>query len=97
MTDLHEDPQWERARQSWELVVNLAPAADSDPRHGDPRMRWLIRVLRIKRSERAELWTRLPGVVRRGARVDLLPIAEALREGSVPCELRRRVDDPSPR
>lgn len=90
--------QQERARQSWELFVELPPiVAASDPADPDARvpLRRLIRILRIKRSERADLIRRLPGVVRRGARVDLLPLETALRDAGIVCVLRRRSDPQS--
>lgn len=77
-----DDPQWERARQSWELFVDVSPLATS--------YRQLLRILRVKRTERADLRARLPGVVRRGARVDLLPLLESLRAAGIACDLRRR-------
>jgi hypothetical protein len=102
--------QQERAQQSWELFVELPPVlvvgfpesdADAvesgDPSASDARalLRRLIRILRVKRSERADLLRRLPGVVRRGARVDLLPLETALREAGIGCVLRRR-SEPEP-
>lgn len=104
--------QQERARQSWELFVELpsvqvagSPDSDADaagsgePGASDARalLRRLIRILRVKRSERADLIRRLPGVVRRGARVDLLPLETALREAGIGCVLRRRSElEPEP-
>lgn len=89
--------QQERARQSWELFVERpaipgAGLADPDARASLQR---LLRILRVKRSERVELLRRLPGVVRRGARVDLLPLATALREAGIACVLRRRPEPPA--
>lgn len=80
------EAQRERAHQSWELAVELDARALSEPR----LRRTLFGVLRVKRSEREALLGRLPGVVRRGARVDLRPLEEALRSGGIPCTLRRR-------
>ncbi len=74
--------QRERARQSWELVVLDGP---------DPRVLPVVRkVLRTKRLEMPALVATLPGVVRRGARVDLEPLEASLKEAGVRCELRRR-------
>jgi len=108
MRSLPESPdlaQRERALQSWELFVELpavlgaglpdpGPDAPGAPGPSDARvlLRRLIRILRIKRSERVDLLRRLPGVVRRGARVDLLPLETALREAGIVCVLRRRPD-----
>jgi hypothetical protein len=76
------DAQRERAQQSWELVVH------------DPPSRAVIaalrRVLRVKRAELEQVSASLPGVVRRGARVDLADSEARLREAGVRCELRRR-------
>jgi hypothetical protein len=76
------DAQRERAQQTWELVVH------------DPPSRALLaalrRVLRVKRGELDRVSSALPGVVRRGARVDLADLEARLREAGVRCELRRR-------
>ena len=48
------------------------------------------RALRVKRFELERVGARLPGVVRRGARVDLEDGEARLREAGVRCELRRR-------
>jgi len=50
----------------------------------------LRRVLRVKRFELDRLAASLPGVVRRGARVDLADPERALREAGLRCALRRR-------
>jgi hypothetical protein len=50
----------------------------------------LRRVLRVKRFDLDRLAASLPGVVRRGARVDLVDSERALREAGVRCALRRR-------
>jgi hypothetical protein len=50
----------------------------------------LRRVLRFKRFELPGVAAALPGVVRRGARVDLAPLEAALVATGVHCELRRR-------
>jgi hypothetical protein len=98
-----DDPQWERAHQSWELViggrhVEVGAVAGKERIEadrtvedgGEPDLKAIFRILRVKRSERTALVSRLPGVVRRGARVDLEPLERALREAGVPCVLRRR-------
>ncbi len=74
--------QRERAQQTWELVVHDAPSRAV--------LAVLRRVLRVKRSELERVSGSLPGVVRRGARVDLAGYEARLREAGVRCELRRR-------
>ena len=76
------DAQRERAEQSWELVVHDAPSRAV--------LAALRRVLRVKRGELARVSASLPGVIRRGARVDLADSEARLREAGVRCELRRR-------
>jgi hypothetical protein len=76
------DPQRERAQQSWELVVHDGPTREV--------LAALRRVLRVKRSEIERVTASLPGVVRRGARVDLSVAEAELRSAGVRCELRRR-------
>jgi hypothetical protein len=48
-------------------------------------------VLRVKHSEIERVTASLPGVVQRGARVDLSAAEAELRSAGVRCELRRRV------
>jgi hypothetical protein len=98
--DRHDDAQWERAQQSWELMVGdenavgrptarpCETAAASAQGTDESSRKALFRILRVKRSEREGLLAKLPGVVRRGARVDLLPLEQALREAGIPCVLR---------
>jgi hypothetical protein len=74
--------QRERAQQSWELVVHEEPSRAV--------LTALRRLLRVKRSELERVSGSLPGVIRRGARVDLADAAARLREAGVRCELRRR-------
>ena len=76
------DAQRERAEKTWELVVHDAPSREV--------LAALRRVLRVKRSELERVSGALPGVVRRGARVDLADSEARLREAGVRCELRRR-------
>jgi hypothetical protein len=76
-----EQAQHERAHKTWALVVD-EPATPEV-------IRALRRVLRVKRSELPGVTAALPGAVRRGARVDLAPLAEALTEAGVRCEVRR--------
>jgi hypothetical protein len=64
---------------------------EEHPEALDPeRARALFRTLRVKRFERAALLARLPGVVRRGAHVDLLPLAEDLLRAGIEARLERR-------
>ena len=79
---MDNDTQRERAQQTWELVVHDAPS--------HAVLAALRRVLRVKRSELARVTESRPGVVRRGARVDLAGSEAKLREAGVRCELRRR-------
>jgi len=76
-----DQAQHERAHKTWSLVVD-EPASPSVRRA-------LRRILRVKRSELPAVAAALPGVVRRGARVDLAPLEAALREAGVRCDLRR--------
>ena len=77
-----DDTQRERAQQSWELFVHEAPSRTV--------LAALRRILRVKRSELEIVSRALPGVVRRGARVDLEDLDVRLREQGIRCELRRR-------
>jgi len=74
--------QRERALQSWELFIGECP--------DNKRLEKLRRIVRVKRFELDSLRQRLPGVVRRGARVDLEPLAEQVRALGIACELRER-------
>ncbi len=74
--------QLERAQQAWELRVLDSP---------DPVLLDAVRrVLRIKRFELERFAARLPGPVRRGARVDLEPLQRKLEQSGIRCELVRR-------
>lgn len=76
-----QQAQHERAHQSWELAILDSP---------DPEVRdALRRIVRVKRFELEKVAGSLPGVVRRGARVDLAPLETALRAAGVRCQLRR--------
>jgi hypothetical protein len=84
-----DEAQLERARQSFELVIHDAPA--------ERVARALRAVLRVKRFDMARVLARLPGVVRRGARVDLEPLADALAALGIDCEVRRtQREEPAP-
>jgi hypothetical protein len=75
--------QEERARGTWLLVIR------DDPR-ASVRVRRAVRsVLRIHRAEAERLLGRLPGVARRGARIDLAPLHEALCAAGIRAELVR--------
>jgi hypothetical protein len=75
-----EEVQRQRARQAWELVVLETP--------DDRGFEALRRLLRVKRFERERLAAQVPGVVRRGARVDLVELEASLRAAGIRCELR---------
>jgi len=77
----HDRAQHERAHKTWALVVDEPASRDV--------LRALRRILRVKRSELPAIRAALPGVVRRGAQVDLAPLEAALAEAGVRCELRR--------
>ena len=89
MSRADDEAQLERARQSFELVIHDPP---------DERVaKALRRVLRVKRFEMAAVLARLPGPVRRGARIDLEPLAEELCRRGIGCEVRRtRAEAPAP-
>ena len=80
--DAQRQAQRERARQSWELAVLEEP--------DDALMETLRRVLHVKRFDLPALRRALPGVVRRGARIDLASFETELRAAGVACALRRR-------
>jgi hypothetical protein len=82
VTEPRDRAQRERAEQAWELVVHDAPSRAV--------LAALRRVLRVKRSELERVSGALPGLVRRGARVDLAGYEVRLRAAGVRCELRRR-------
>jgi hypothetical protein len=84
MTIPESDPQWERAHQSWSLHLDLDPT-----RLSHQERLTLFRTLRTKRTERAGLLGKLPGIVRRGARVDLESLEADLQAAGFDCELRR--------
>ena len=75
------EAQRERALQTWGLEV-----FDS----ASPEVIAVLRkILRVKRSELAAFSAKLPGTVRRGARVDLEPFAAQLVEAGIRCEVLR--------
>lgn len=74
--------QLERARGSWELVVQIDP-------NDDALLETLRRVLRFPRSDRQRLVEMLPGPVRRGARSDLHVVLEKLHAAGFDAEVRR--------
>jgi len=79
----HESDQRERALGTWILVVEEDPAQPE-------RLEVVRKALRLKRFEAQALAARLPGVVRRGARVDLAPVLSRLQEAGVQAQLIRR-------
>lgn len=80
-TSEEDRAQHERAHKTWALVVDEPASPDL--------IRALRRILRVKRSELPAVTAALPGVVRRGAQIDLAPLEAALVEAGVRCELRR--------
>lgn len=83
------DPaQLERARQTWGLAIETSADAFTPA-----TLTRVCRLLRVKSFEREAFVARLPGIVRRGARVDLEPLAEALAALDVPHALVRRDED----
>ena len=64
--------QWERARGAFGLVVEAAPADAA-------AWKRLRLALRMSRADESWFRERVPGVVRRGARQDLEPLAERAR------------------
>jgi hypothetical protein len=81
--------QRERARGTWELVVHETAGDD------ERRFSVLRRVLRMKSFEAGALRARLPGPVRRGARVDLEPLLERLVRLGFRASLERRAGAPA--
>jgi hypothetical protein len=81
------EAQLERAQGAWELVIH---ESGEDPR----RVLVLRRLLRMKSFEAEALRARLPGAVRRGARVDLQPILDRLTQAGVVATLERRPPRP---
>jgi hypothetical protein len=81
--------QLERARGTWVLLIHAG--ADTDGR----RFGALRRILRVKSFEAESLRARLPGPVRRGARVDLLPLLQRLEQLGIPASLELREDNPA--
>ena len=77
-----DDAQWERAHQAWRLVIHVTAGKLSDE-----SKRLLVRTLRIKRFERERFLDSLPGVVRRGARVDLEHLEQSLTSAGIACGL----------
>lgn len=77
----HERAQLERARQSWELVLSEVP--------GPEFLDAVRKILRVKRFEMPAFRSTLPGVVRRGAEVDLLPLQAELTALGVRSEIRK--------
>jgi len=80
MTSPHALAQLERACKTWSLVVHEDPSVSE-------RLELVRRILRLKRFEAGALAARLPGVVRRGAQVDLQPLLERLTAAGIRAEL----------
>jgi hypothetical protein len=77
------EAQLERAQGAWELRIH---ESGDDPR----RFLVLRRLLRMKSFEADALRARLPGAVRRGARVDLQPLLDRLTQAGIAATLERR-------
>lgn len=75
-----DERQRERALGSYELRIDTRP-------DGDAAWKSLRRALRLSRADDAWLRARVPGVVRRGARVDLLPYLERVHAAGHAAEL----------
>jgi hypothetical protein len=73
--------QRERALGAWSLWVDRRPESPAE-------WRALRRALRFSRADEAWLRERIPGPVRRGARVDLEGALAALRSAGVAASLR---------
>lgn len=82
--------QRERAAGAFEIHVEQRP--------GDDDWRPLRRALRLSRADLGWLKQRVPGVVRRGAEVDLAPVVERILAAGIQASLRPRAagdpDDP---
>jgi hypothetical protein len=82
--------QRERGAGAFELHIDVAPADDAG-------FRSLRRALRLPLSDVPWLKERVPGVVRRGARVDLLAVLDRVRDSGHHATLRRRAaSEPEP-
>jgi len=81
--------QRERAEGAFEIHIDVAPADDA-------AFHRLRTALRLSRADIPWLKERVPGVVRRGARVDLLPVLGRIREVGHQASLRRRGSEPGP-
>jgi len=74
--------QRERAEGAFEIHVEDRP--------GDDDWRPLRRALRLSRADLVWLKQRVPGVVRRGAEVDLAPVVERIVATGIRASLRPR-------
>lgn len=82
----HEIAQRERAHRTWVLCVEELGVAGAF----EDELETVRKILRMKRFERDALRRCIPGVVRAGARVDLLPLLERMQHGGIHASLRRR-------
>jgi hypothetical protein len=78
--------QRERAEGRFEIHIEERP--------GDGEWRLLRRAMRLSRADVEWLKQRVPGVVRRGAEVDLAPVVERINEAGIRASLRRRTRTP---
>ncbi len=79
------DIQLERARGAFEIHVESSIESEKD-------FHRLRRALRLSRADIPWLRAHVPGVVRRGASVDLIPVLERIREAGHTAQIRRRGD-----
>ena len=73
----------ERASGRFQIRIDAVPVDDA-------ALHRLRRALRLSRADLPWLKSRLPGVVRRGAKVDLLPILDRIHEAGHAARLERR-------
>ena len=83
-TDL-DDAQLERARAAFWLVIETAPETEA-------AWKALRRALRLSRADDEWLRAHVPGVVRKGARVDLLPVRDRVQEAGQSASVVERSD-----
>lgn len=74
------ESQRERAAGSFVLVIEAPPSSEADWKR-------LRRALGFSRADDPWLRARIPGIVRRGARVDLLQVLERVRQAGVSARL----------
>jgi hypothetical protein len=77
--------QLERATAAYALVIESLPQSESE---------WeeLRKALRLSRADAPWLRERVPGVVRKGARIDLLPVRDRVLEAGHRASVVERFD-----